>query len=52
MKGRAPKLPPAQKKQVIRLHEEGEHTPTEIGAMFGVSRQTVYRVVADVRKVA
>ncbi len=51
MTGRQPKLSAAQRKQVIRLHEEGEHTPTEIGAMFGVSRQTVYRVIADIGKV-
>lgn len=48
LKGKKPKLSPAQQKQVRRLHEEGEHTPAEIGAMFGVSRQTVYRVVAVV----
>lgn len=47
MTGRQPKLSTAQKKQVIRLHEEGEHSPAEIGAMFSVSRQTVYRAVAD-----
>ncbi|MGO3677465.1 MAG: recombinase family protein [Microbacteriaceae bacterium] len=47
MTGRQPKLTAAQKKQVIRLHNEGEHSPAEIGAMFGVSRQTVYRVVAS-----
>jgi transposase len=47
MTGRQPKLSAAQKKQVVRLHTEGDHSPAEIGAMFGVSRQTVYRVVAD-----
>lgn len=45
MTGRQPKLSAAQRKQVLRLMEEGEHTPAEIGAMFGVSRQTVYRSV-------
>lgn len=48
MTGCAPKLSPTQKNQVPRLHNEGEHTPIEIGAMFGVSRQTVDRVVGDV----
>ncbi len=48
MTGRRPKLPTAQKKQVLRLHREGEHSATEIGAMSGVSRQTVYPVVGGV----
>ena len=47
MTGRQPKLSAAQKKQVVRLHHEGEHTPREIGELFGVSRQTIYRVIAD-----
>lgn len=47
MTGRQPKLSAAQKRQVVRLHVEGEHSSAEIGAMFGVSRQTVYRVIAD-----
>lgn len=50
LKGRQPKLSPAQQKQVIRLMDEGEQTPTEIGELFGVSRQTVYRMVAKARK--
>ncbi|CAM4046843.1 recombinase family protein [Helcobacillus massiliensis] len=47
MTGRKPKLTPAQRRQVIRLHTEGEHSAREIGELFGVSRQTIYRVIAD-----
>lgn len=49
MTERKPKLSSAQKKQVLRLHDEGAHPPSEIGALFGVSRQTLYRVIAEVR---
>lgn len=52
LKGRQPKLTAAQQKQVMRLMDEGEHTPAEIGAMFGVSRQTVYRTVAAAKGAA
>lgn len=50
LKGRQPKLTAAQQKQVIRLMDEGEQTPTEIGELFGVSRQTIYRVAAKARQ--
>ncbi|MDR7086832.1 DNA invertase Pin-like site-specific DNA recombinase [Aeromicrobium panaciterrae] len=50
LKGRQPKLSQAQQRQVIRLMDEGEQTPTEIGELFGVSRQTVYRLVAKARE--
>lgn len=45
MTGRKPKLTAAQRKQVVRLYDEGEHTPAEIGELFGVSRQTIYRTL-------
>ena len=44
LKGRQPKLSPAQQKLVRQLMVKGEQTPSEIGELFGVSRQTVYRI--------
>lgn len=46
LKGRRPKLSVAQEKHVVALVQEGEHTHTEVGALFGVSRSSVYRIVA------
>lgn len=43
LKGKAPKLNAAQRKQLLRLADEGEHTQTELGEIFGVSRGTVQR---------
>lgn len=43
LKGKAPKLNAAQRKQLLRLAEEGEHTHAELGEIFGVSRGTVQR---------
>jgi DNA invertase Pin-like site-specific DNA recombinase len=46
LKGRAPKLSAAQQAHLCKLHAAGEHTITELGELFQVSRQTVYRVLA------
>jgi DNA invertase Pin-like site-specific DNA recombinase len=49
--GAQPKLKPAQADRARKLYyavgQDGkrEHTVAEIGAMFGVSRQTIYRVL-------
>jgi DNA invertase Pin-like site-specific DNA recombinase len=45
--GRRPKLTAQQATLARRLYDERKHTVAEIGAMFGVSRQTVYRHLAD-----
>jgi DNA invertase Pin-like site-specific DNA recombinase len=50
LKGRQSKLTAAQQKLVSRHMEEAELTPQEVGEMFGVSRQTVYRVVQKARE--
>ncbi|MDF9716478.1 recombinase family protein [Nocardioides sp. ChNu-99] len=49
LKGRQPKLTPAQEKHLVKLHESGEHTVAEIAGLFGVGRSTVYRALERVR---
>ena len=45
-----PKLPPDQARRLVRLYEQGEPT-SELAAMFGVSRRTVFRTLARHRKI-
>lgn len=45
LKGKSPKLSPAQERHLVTLVEAGEHTTSEIAALMGVSRATVYRAV-------
>jgi DNA invertase Pin-like site-specific DNA recombinase len=45
--GRRPGLTSAQIGHARRLYASREQTVAEIGALFGVSRQTIYRVLED-----
>lgn len=45
LKGGKPKLTPAQERHVVDLWDRGEHSAAEIGALVGVGRSTVYRIV-------
>lgn len=45
LKGKQPKLTPAQQKHLVKLHGAGEHTIAELAELFSVSRPTVYRVL-------
>lgn len=45
---RPPKLDAAQQKRLIRLYDQGEPVP-ELQTLFGVSRRTVFRVLAKHR---
>ena len=45
LRGRQPKLSPAQEKHLVALHHGGKHTSAEIAELFGVARSTVYRIV-------
>lgn len=45
LRGRSPKLSPAQERRLVDLWETGEHTSHELAADFGVSRATLYRAV-------
>lgn len=45
LRGKKPKLSPAQEKHLVGLYEAGEHTSGELAELFGVARSTVYRAV-------
>ncbi len=46
LKGKPPKLSPAQQKHLVGLYEAGEHSITDLAELFSVSRPSVYRVLA------
>ena len=43
LKGKQPKLKPAQDHEIRRMHDSGDYNVAEIAALFTVSRPTVYR---------
>lgn len=45
LQGRLPKLTPVQEREIVRLYRADYDTASEIGALFNVSRSTVYRAV-------
>lgn len=45
LRGKRPKLSPAQEKHLVDLVRSGEHTTAEVASLMGVSRATVYRAV-------
>ncbi|GAA1495335.1 recombinase family protein [Paeniglutamicibacter kerguelensis] len=45
LRGKQPKLSPAQEKHLVTLHQGGQHTSAEIAELFGVARSTVYRII-------
>lgn len=45
LRGKPPKLKPAQAREVVRMWDSGEYSVTEIAELFAVSRPTVYRVL-------
>ena len=46
LRGKKPKLSPAQEAHLVALHNAGDHTSAEIAELFGVARSTVYRAVS------
>jgi len=46
LRGKPPKLSAAQQKHLVDLHKAGEHSITDLAELFGVSRPSVYRVLA------
>jgi DNA invertase Pin-like site-specific DNA recombinase len=42
LKGRQPKLPEKQQRELRRMHGSGEDTIADLGELFSVSRPTVY----------
>ena len=45
LRGKPPKLSPAQAREVHRMHASGDYPITEIAELFNVSRPTIYRVL-------
>jgi DNA invertase Pin-like site-specific DNA recombinase len=45
LRGKQPKLTPQQEAVLVGLYEAGEHTSSELAALFGVARSTVYRAL-------
>jgi DNA invertase Pin-like site-specific DNA recombinase len=43
LKGKQPKLNGQQRAHLLQLDRQGAKTPTELAALFGVSRATIYR---------
>ena len=49
LRGKKPKLSPAQEAHLVKLHDAGEHTTGELAELFSVVRSTVYRAVQRAR---
>lgn len=45
LRGKKPKLSPAQEAHLVSLHRDGAHTSAELAELFGVARSTVYRAL-------
>lgn len=50
LRGKKPKLSPAQEAHLVKLHDAGEHTTGELAELFSVARSTVYRAVQRARR--
>lgn len=49
LRGRQPKLSATKQDALLKMHAAGEHNIVELAEIFGVSRPTVYRVLAKHR---
>jgi len=49
LKGRQPKLSAKQQNELMRMHEAGEHSITDLADVFSISRPTVYRTLNRVK---
>ncbi len=45
LRGRKPKLTPAREALLVDLHKTGQKSPSDLAALFGVGRSTVYRAI-------
>jgi len=45
LKGRQPKLSKKQQHELVRMHEAGGHSITDLADVFSISRPTVYRTI-------
>ena len=52
LKGRQPKLSKKQQTELVRMHDTGDHSITDLAELFSISRPTVYRTLNRVRSEA
>ena len=52
LKGRQPKLSKKQQTELVRMHDAGDHSITDLAGLFSISRPTVYRTLNRVRSEA
>lgn len=52
LRGRSPKLSPAQEKHLVELHAAGTHTVGELAELFTIGRASVYRAIERSRWLA
>lgn len=52
LRGKQPKLSIKQQKELRRLHDDGNHSVSDLAKLFSVSRPTVYRTLARQPNVA
>lgn len=45
LKGRRPKLSAKQQAELVRMHEAGDHSISDLAEVFSISRPTVYRTL-------
>ncbi len=50
LRGKPPKLDPAEQARLVDLHHSEDHSPEDLAEMFGVARSTVYRVLERARR--
>ena len=49
LKGRQPKLSTKQQAELVRMHDAGQHSITDLADVFLISRPTVYRTLNRAR---
>ena len=49
LKGRQPKLSQKQQTELMRMHDTGDHSITDLAEVFSISRPTVYRTLNRAR---
>ena len=45
LRGKQPKLSPAQENHLVEVYQRGEHTTAQIAELISVARSTVYRAI-------
>ena len=45
MRGKKPKLTEKQQKELLKMHETGDHSISDLAEIFSVSRATIYRTL-------